>query len=587
LEIILKVTYNELRYTVFISIVLIFLSSCKTFKKAEPDVNNELPKETIGKKDYILTATFIEGISEKTKGNLDKALILFKRCLEIDKHNAPVYFEVSKVYANMANLSEAINYIDNAIEIDALNIWYKLHKAEILEYANLNEYAADVYQVIVNRDDNPQYLISFAENLVYSKQYEKAIDVFLQLEKNMGSTPELTNKIYQLYMEVDKSEKALQFMEKATANNPNDIAYLGMLAVAYEESGKLEKAVETYQKMLEIDESNPRIHLALYKYYSFKKDEEQAMASLNEAFKSEALEVDAKMQILILMYEEIDRHPEKLEQIYPLLDQLVATHPKSAKVHAIYGDFLLKDGKKKEARDAFAKALEFDSEKFLIWNQVMFLDMEINDKEALFKHSSEALELYPNQPGTYYFKGYAQFLKSEYTQAIETLELGLGILIDNPELEKEFYQTLGDANYRLKQKDQAYSYYDKSLKLLPDNPYILNNYAYYLALDGINLEKAASMAKKANELVINQASYLDTYAWILFKMEDYKESKEVIQKALNNGGIENPVILEHMGDVLYKTGEKNQALKYWEKAKQFKSTSKTIDEKISTGSYVE
>lgn len=563
------------------------LTACSTHKESTPLSEEELSDDVVSKKQHQLSVTFIEAISEKNKGNLDRSMSLFKQCLDIDDESAAVYFEISKLYGTMANLSESMVHIDKAIELDNSNIWYKLHKTSVLEYANLNEEAAEVYGEIVKLDDKAEYLIGHAQNLVYSGQYQKAIDVFEKLQAKMGKSPELVNQIYQLYVELGKNDKAIEIMKLAADENPSEISYQGMLAAAYEENGELEKSIGIYKEMLKLEPDNPRIHLALYKYYDFNKDTEKAFASLTEAFKSEELPIDDKMQILIMLYEETDRHPELSEKMYPLLDQLIEVHSEEAKAYSMYGDYYLKDDNKAGARDMFAKALKYDSEKFLIWNQVMFLDMELNQFDSLIYHSSTALNLFPNQPGVYYFNGYGKFKKGQFAESEEMLLNGLNILIDNRELEQEFYQTLADLNYKNKQHDKAFEYYDKVLEMSPENAYVLNNFAYYLALDNVQLEKAQKLAERAIAVRPGNASYRDTHGWILFRMGKYVEAKREIQLALDSDGKSNPVIVEHMGDVMYKLNNQEEALRYWNNAKELGSKSEILLRKLSEGKYVE
>jgi len=112
-----------------------------------------------------------------------------------------------------------------------------------------------------------------------------------------------------------------------------------------------------------------------------------------------------------------------------------------------------------------------------------------------------------------------------------------------------------------------------------DNPYVLNNYAYYLSLRNENLDKAEKLSKRANELRPNDRSYLDTYGWILFQQKKYPEAEEYLRKAANMGP-KNPTILEHYGDVLFKLNKSAEALKQWEAAKQSGGNSEALTNKI-------
>jgi Tfp pilus assembly protein PilF len=118
-----------------------------------------------------------------------------------------------------------------------------------------------------------------------------------------------------------------------------------------------------------------------------------------------------------------------------------------------------------------------------------------------------------------------------------------------------------------------------------DNAYVLNNYAYYLSLEGNELDKAEKMAKRAVTLDPENDSFQDTYGWVLFKQKKYKEAAEWILKAVQTKGEPSAEVLEHYGDVLYNLGDTSGALDYWIKAKQKGPGSELLDKKINEKKY--
>ena len=115
----------------------------------------------------------------------------------------------------------------------------------------------------------------------------------------------------------------------------------------------------------------------------------------------------------------------------------------------------------------------------------------------------------------------------------------------------------------------------------------MNNYAYYLSLRSIRLD----VAEKLSSLVVqnnpNNATYLDTYAWVLFKKKDYQLAKFYQESALSNSTEENPVLVEHYGDILFFLNEKEKAVKLWEKSLKMGNPSKVLPEKIKRVVFIE
>ena len=116
--------------------------------------------------------------------------------------------------------------------------------------------------------------------------------------------------------------------------------------------------------------------------------------------------------------------------------------------------------------------------------------------------------------------------------------------------------TIGDVIYQ-EQSDAgtAYRYYEEALKYNPDNTAVLNNFAYYLSLEGRKLRKAEKMSARTIELEPDNATYIDTYAWILHLRGKDAEAKPLFKRAMIFGGRDSATVLEHYSVVLRALGE--------------------------------
>lgn len=119
--------------------------------------------------------------------------------------------------------------------------------------------------------------------------------------------------------------------------------------------------------------------------------------------------------------------------------------------------------------------------------------------------------------------------------------------------------------YRKAMKE-CYKAYERSLAYRPDNPMVLNNYAYFLSLEERDLERALSMSSRVVALTDNNPTYLDTHAWVLFKLGHTDEAKKVLQKAVALDGQKSPELMVHYGDILHELGEQFMAEIYWKRA---------------------
>ena len=108
--------------------------------------------------------------------------------------------------------------------------------------------------------------------------------------------------------------------------------------------------------------------------------------------------------------------------------------------------------------------------------------------------------------------------------------------------------------------------YTEFLRYDPDNAMVLNNYAYFLSLEERDLEKALAMASRATALTDNNPTYLDTHAWVLFKLGRVDEARKIMQQAVALDAQESAALLVHYGDILKALGENFMAEIYWRKA---------------------
>ena len=207
------------------------------------------------------------------------------------------------------------------------------------------------------------------------------------------------------------------------------------------------------------------------------------------------------------------------------------------------------------------------------------LDVVMSFCDVVSSHEPQLAEAYTQKSIGYFWMG-------ENEEALDALTKGLKKV--NTDKDKAMlYNLRGDYYHTLGERQKMYADYDSTLIYDPDNINVLNNYAYYLSVEGRDLKKALAMSAKTLEAEPLNSTYLDTYAWILFKMKKYKEALGYMEKAMRYLDRDNPEVYEHYGDVLFMCGEKEKALENWHKALQANSTSATLDQKIKQQKYLE
>lgn len=538
---------------------------------------------------------FMDATQARLGGNVPKAVQLYQQCLKADPTNDAAMFELAKLYHGAQNFEQAESLAKQAIATDKSNIWYRFLLADLYKQDSKPNEAVEVYKGIVELwPDRYEVYMDMAAAYAYGGKASEAVRVYTDVEKRFGLGEELIGHAFNTYIGSGRFEEAERLALRAIAQYPGEAHYVGMLAELYDEQGQTEKALEQYTKALAMDPSNSMLRISLAEHYYSSGRMDDAYRELGEAFLDPELEIDAKMQVLIGFFEMTDREGEApgdranlIQRSYALIEALERAHPESGKPHTIHGDFLLRDGKLEEARTQFKKALVLEKERYPIHLQVLQLDLQLRDFATLIQDADSTLELFPTVPEPYLFKGMGASQLGRHAEAEEALITGRDLVVDNPPLTAQFWSSLGesynDAGEFLK-SDLAY---DKALAIQPDDANSLNNYAYYLSLRGEQLEKAERMSKRSNELEPGRSSYMDTYAWVLFRSKKYPEARTWMEKAMGASPEPSGELLEHYGDILYELGETSTALENWKKAKAVGGTSNLIDRKINEGRRVE
>lgn len=551
-----------------LAVLSVFFYGCKSTQTASAPHAAKSPASMSDVQRAEVTNIFFNATKEKILGNFDNAANIYSEVIRKDPSNAAAMYELANIYSEQKKFADALFFSKSAYQIDKNNIWYALTYSDILQKNKKPEESAAVLDKLVTANpDRSDFYYELANAFILSNKLNEAIKVYDRLEQRFGISGDVSTRKARLYQRMNKNDKAIEELKKLIDFNPTDAQSYGMLAEVYQAMGEKDKALETYNMILKVDPENPYIHLSLADFYRSNGEKEKSIQELKLAFENKELDIDTKISILSSYYALISIHPELKEQALEMSKLLIHTHPSEPRAYAVYGDFLNQDKKYAEARVEYVKAKELGSSEFSVHSQILFLDAQLQLWDTLLVDSKASLDLFPDQPVVYFFNGMAHIQKKNFSEAITVLNSGVKMLVDNKPLEGQFYTSLGDAYNELKEYTKSDENYEKALALNPKDANVLNNFAYYLSLRNERLEIAEQMSRLSNELEPKQASFQDTYGWIMYKMDKLSDAKLWIEKSLSNSTDSSGTVLEHYGDILYKLGDTSKAFEYWQKAK--------------------
>ncbi len=559
-----------------LALFLSFPAISQNNKRKHKQKNKQLTEQ----QRYNEANLYAKGLIQKETGNIEEALTLFEQALEINTNDAAAYFEASRMLVALGRNDEALVDAKKAVTINPKNRWYKAYYAKVLRINEKYDDYVKIYEELVK--DNP-YDLNFAYDLAFAYQftgdYKNAIIAFDKLEDMVGVNERMTTQKVDFYTKLGETEKGEKEYEKLIATNPYDPRYYALLAEYCLKNNLDEKALWAYNKIVKLNPTDPYVHISLADYYNKKGEKDSSYYELKLGISNPALDVSTKINLLIGYYRSKLTDEQKMQAL-ELSKILIKVHKDDPLAKTFYASMLYQNGEYAVARPIFREIVKSPKATYSSWEQLLFCDLYLSDNEALADESEECIDLFPNYPLPYFFAGIGNFQIKDFVKAKAFLESGKELVVNNNALLEQFYSSLGDTYNELRNYDASYTAYDNVLKLNPENAIVLNNYSYYLSLRNEHLDKAKNMAKKSVEIDPYNSNNLDTYAWVLYKLEDYKNALEWIKKAYDNGGDTSGVVLEHYGDILIKLGKKQEALKYWKLARKKKDFSKLLIGKI-------
>jgi tetratricopeptide (TPR) repeat protein len=571
--------YNKLGYL----FIFAFLWACSPAEKAQqtkPVAEVELSE----KEEVAFGNAYMEGAKAKVLGNYETAKGHFKSALSINSQSAAAHYELGLVHNQLDELNEAFQEFEMASSIDPNNYWYKLSYAGFLESQGQGEKAIKVFKELVEmKPTQIELKYELSKLLLQQKKFKESIAYLNEIEGEVGVNEEITFLKQRIHLANDDVDAAAEELKKLIESKPNEIRYYGVLADIYMSNEKKKEAFKVYQKMEELEPDNYLVQFSLAEYYRSEGEREKYLNALQNAFTSPEMSIDDKVKYILSFYQVDSKDSARKAEGIALCRIIVKAHPKNAKSHALLADFLYFDNQLEAAKQQYFETIVLDSSRFPVWNQLLIILSETNDQENLLNYGQRAVNLFPNQPTVYLLYALGLSSTERHEEAIEYLEMGKDLVLDNRGLKSQIYSSIGDAYHETGNHAKSDENFELALELDPNNVYVLNNYSYYLSLRKDSLEKAKLMSKRTIDLAPGQSSFLDTYAWILYQLKEYEAANEWIDKALKADGSRSGVLLEHKGDILFRLGQKENAINYWKKAQAAGGASDQIDEKVAEG----
>jgi tetratricopeptide (TPR) repeat protein len=528
---------------------------------------------------------FDDALRERLAGHYDAAIDLLNACNRIKPDDGNVMYELSKIYGMTKQTTKSIACLEKASVSQPENVWFKMALAEQYLASQKVEKAVEMYNAIVKIDpENDDALMMLINIYSQSEKYNEAIATLNLLEKAQGMNQDITMEKARLYFMQNQNKKGIAEIDKLVKAYPNEPKYQVLRGDIYLDQKMKPEALACYQQVLTTDPNNGDALYSLSKYYKEIGDSVSMMATLDEMMRNKSVDLEPKISVL----KDLVTKPSEIQKVEGYLASLLEMYPEEESLHNYNYLFLLMKQQIPAAENELKIMLDLNPQNKLTWTRMIDIKVKQENFTAVDSLCSKALDYFADDVDFYFYKAIALFQIGKYQATIATCNKALQLVPDeNIVMRSQLYTQLGDTYYKLGLKDSTYQAYTLSLKYQPGNIGTLNNYAYYLSLDKRELQKAESMSAKTVAAEPTNPTYLDTYAWIFFVQGKYSLAKIYEKQAIDNGGDKSAEVLEHYGDILFMSGEKQEAVEWWQKAVKAGGDSPLLKKKIETKSYLE
>ncbi|WP_304506336.1 tetratricopeptide repeat protein, partial [Duncaniella muris] len=415
---------------------------------------------------------------------------------------------------------------------------------------------------------------------------DKAIAVYDSVEIAEGKSIPLSSKKIQLYYSLQDTASILAEADRLRNSAPRNVDFQVFSGDIYSMFGLNDQAKQFYDSACILDPSSGLAYYSRAQFYHTLGDSAAFNREVFQALEQKNLNVETKLVILRSYIQEMFNDSTNFPQIGQLFDVLIDQHPHEHDIHDLYSRYLIVTKDYSKAAEQTERALDLDPADSEGWEMLTSLYLQVDRLDDARQAIKRSLRYYPDNSRQYLVLGsiYDQEGQRDKAAAEYRHALSLTDSTDVSQLSR-IYGAMGDNLYAREQADSAFVYYQKSLLYDPDNTLALNNCAYYLACEGRDLDRALEMIEKAVGAEPENATSMDTYAWVLFKRKDYAKAREIIDRTLSLSDERSEEILEHAGDIYFMDGDPDGALRFWKEALELAPDNQLLAKKVKHKTY--
>ncbi len=514
----------------------------------------------------------LEAVERYNEKDIDAAMSILRGIVAEDPQQDAAWYYLAQCALYRNDLETAEQSFRLASEIDPENFWYRFRLARLYSVTSRPELTIDMYEKLLEDfPDKSDLYFDMVELYVAQKEYDKALDIMDEIETVLGMTESIAVYRFNLLRMLNRNEEAFDSLKEY--NKDYSSPYVLSTLADYEMSAFNDStALAYYNEALDLAPGYSPALLGKAETFRLTRRYDEYFDVLDTFIEESDSPAAAKSDYLMAVVQRTD--PKFLNsfksEMDSVMDKAVSLHPKDSTMLQTAAIYYYSTNRNEQAKRHFRANLEAWPDSFNASASYVEFLMYAEEWEELSRAGREAFGRFPQETAFLEMASMGDYNLKEYEKVLDICRKVMEVAPKDSSVTLRSWSTMGDIYHELGDNKKAYKAYDKALKVNPDYVYVLNNYAYFLSVEGKKLKKAYKMSKKTVEAEPDNATYLDTFGWILYLQGKALEAKPFFKHAMLYGGKDSAVIMDHYAEVLFALKEYDLALVYWNLALQKK-----------------
>ena len=405
-------------------------------------------------------------------------------------------------------------------------------------------------QALALREPNKfEVLARLARAYTLNRMPERALAVYDSIEAMHGESQQVTDRKIECHIAMGDTAGAIAEQRALLATAPQSVDYNLSMANVMFQLDRRDSAACYLDRAEALAPDDGNVFASRAMFYKALGDSAAYLDETYRALMADNLDLDDKQRLLIDAARSLYVPGDTSARAAFLFDRLIANHPHEPVFRSTYADYLVACAHYREAAEHLSYAVDMNPTDTGLWLRLMQVNMINGDYARAIETARRAVEYNDDDPEMYTYVAQAYYQMKHYKESIAAYDSAIACYEGDDVTLANLLGGKADALFQAGDTLAAFDAYDRALELQPDNAGVLNNYAYFLALSNMHLDRAEQMARQACDLQRGSDTYLDTYAWVLYKKGDISRALDVMRQAMAVATEPSDELNQHLAEI--------------------------------------